>query len=29
MRPAIFFDCDGVLNEEPGGHGVLGPTTSG
>ncbi|MBR0792596.1 HAD-IIIA family hydrolase [Bradyrhizobium manausense] len=25
MRPAIFFDCDGVLNEEPGGHGVLGP----
>src|SRR3569833_4655194 len=25
MRPAIFFDCDGVLTEEPGGHGVLGP----
>lgn len=25
MRPAIFFDCDGVLNEEPGGHGVLAP----
>lgn len=25
MRPAIFFDCDGVLNEEPGGDGVLGP----
>lgn len=25
LRPAIFFDCDGVLNEEPGGHGVLGP----
>lgn len=25
MRSAIFFDCDGVLNEEPGGHGVLGP----
>lgn len=25
MRPAIFFDCDGVLNEEPGGHGVLDP----
>ena len=22
-RPAIFFDIDGVLNEEPGGHGVL------
>ena len=22
-RPAIFFDVDGVLNEEPGGHGVL------
>ena len=25
LRPAIFFDCDGVLNEEPGGNGVLGP----
>lgn len=25
MRPAIFFDCDGVLNQEPGGHGVLVP----
>lgn len=25
MRAAIFFDCDGVLNEEPGGHGVLRP----
>jgi D-glycero-D-manno-heptose 1,7-bisphosphate phosphatase len=25
VQPAIFFDCDGVLNEEPGGHGVLGP----
>ena len=24
-RPAIFFDIDGVLNEEPGGHGVLKP----
>lgn len=24
-RPAIFFDIDGVLNEEPGGHGVLSP----
>jgi mannose-1-phosphate guanylyltransferase/phosphomannomutase len=24
-RPAIFFDCDGVLNEEPGMHGVLVP----
>lgn len=23
--PAIFFDCDGVLNEEPGGDGVLHP----
>ena len=22
-RPAIFFDCDGVLNEEPGSQGVL------
>jgi mannose-1-phosphate guanylyltransferase / phosphomannomutase len=22
-RPAIFFDRDGVLNREPGGHGVL------
>lgn len=22
-RPAIFFDVDGVLNEDPGGHGVL------
>jgi mannose-1-phosphate guanylyltransferase/phosphomannomutase len=22
-RPAIFFDCDGVLNEEPGGQGVV------
>jgi len=25
LRPAIFFDCDGVLNEEPGGNGVLVP----
>ncbi len=24
-RPAIFFDCDGVLNEEPGDPGVLIP----
>jgi histidinol-phosphate phosphatase family protein len=24
-RPALFFDCDGVLNREPGGHGVLVP----
>ncbi|MCC6627614.1 MAG: HAD-IIIA family hydrolase [Chloroflexi bacterium] len=24
-RPALFFDCDGVLNAEPGGHGVLTP----
>jgi histidinol-phosphate phosphatase family protein len=24
-RPAIFFDCDGVLNEEPGLHGALTP----
>lgn len=22
-RPAIFFDCDGVLNDEPGLHGAL------
>jgi len=22
-RPAIFFDVDGVLNADPGGHGVL------
>jgi histidinol-phosphate phosphatase family protein len=24
-RPAIFLDCDGVLNDEPGGHGALSP----
>ena len=24
-RPAVFFDCDGVLNQEPGGNGVLRP----
>jgi mannose-1-phosphate guanylyltransferase / phosphomannomutase len=24
-RPAIFFDCDGVLNEEPGDPGVVAP----
>lgn len=24
-RPAVFLDCDGVLNAEPGGHGVLRP----
>ena len=24
-RPALFFDCDGVLNHEPGGDGVVGP----
>jgi histidinol-phosphate phosphatase family protein len=24
-RPAIFFDCDGVLNEEPGLQGALRP----
>jgi uridine kinase len=24
-RPAIFFDCDGVLNEEPGNPGVISP----
>jgi histidinol-phosphate phosphatase family protein len=24
-RPAIFFDCDGVLNEEPGDPGVVVP----
>jgi mannose-1-phosphate guanylyltransferase/phosphomannomutase len=23
-RPAIFFDCDGVLNEEPGDPGIVG-----
>lgn len=23
LRPAIFFDCDGVLNYEPGLHGAL------
>lgn len=22
-RPAIFFDIDGVLNQDPGGHGIL------
>jgi mannose-1-phosphate guanylyltransferase / phosphomannomutase len=24
-RPAIYFDCDGVLNEEPGNPGVVRP----
>ena len=24
-RPAIFFDCDGVLNEEPGDRGAVTP----
>jgi histidinol-phosphate phosphatase family protein len=24
-RPAMFFDCDGVLNEEPGDPGVVSP----
>jgi mannose-1-phosphate guanylyltransferase/phosphomannomutase len=24
-RPAIFFDCDGVLNEDPGDPGVVNP----
>ncbi|WP_179040275.1 HAD-IIIA family hydrolase [Rhizobium leguminosarum] len=24
-RPAVFFDCDGVLNEDVGGHGVVHP----
>jgi len=24
-RPAIFFDCDGVLNEEPGQQGAVTP----
>jgi mannose-1-phosphate guanylyltransferase/phosphomannomutase len=24
-RPALFFDCDGVLNHEPGGDGVVNP----
>ncbi|MBY5623757.1 HAD-IIIA family hydrolase [Rhizobium leguminosarum] len=24
-RPAVFFDCDGVLNEDVGGHGVVRP----
>jgi mannose-1-phosphate guanylyltransferase / phosphomannomutase len=23
LRPAIFFDCDGVLNEEPGDPGIV------
>ena len=26
IRPAIFFDCDGVLNEEPGLQGALTPS---
>ena len=26
LRPAIFFDCDGVLNEEPGNPGVVAPS---
>lgn len=25
QRPAVFFDCDGVLNEDVGGHGVIHP----
>jgi histidinol-phosphate phosphatase family protein len=25
QRPAIFFDCDGVLNVEPGVHGAVTP----
>ena len=25
LRPAIFFDCDGVLNDEPGLHGAVRP----
>ena len=25
LRPAIFFDCDGVLNEEPGLQGAVTP----
>jgi mannose-1-phosphate guanylyltransferase/phosphomannomutase len=24
-RPAIFFDCDGVLNQEPGDPGIVAP----
>ncbi|NYJ10482.1 histidinol-phosphate phosphatase family protein [Rhizobium leguminosarum] len=24
-RAAVFFDCDGVLNEDVGGHGVIHP----
>ncbi|MBX4999349.1 HAD-IIIA family hydrolase [Rhizobium lentis] len=24
-RPAVFFDCDGVLNEDVGGHGIIHP----
>jgi mannose-1-phosphate guanylyltransferase/phosphomannomutase len=28
-RPAIFFDCDGVLNEEPGDPGVIRPGMHG
>ena len=29
LRPAIFFDCDGVLNEEPGNPGVVAPSVEG
>jgi len=25
VRPALFFDCDGVLNEEPGTQGAVTP----
>src|SRR3974390_2485728 len=25
LRGAVFFDCDGVLNEEPGDPGVVRP----
>ena len=25
LRPAIFFDCDGVLNQEPGDPGIVAP----
>jgi histidinol-phosphate phosphatase family protein len=25
QRPAVFLDCDGVLNQEPGGPGIVTP----
>jgi histidinol-phosphate phosphatase family protein len=29
LRPAIFFDCDGVLNREPGDPGIIAPDDVG